>query len=81
MALGRDEVLMGGKVRCPCPVKCLYEPFPPLLHLLCFLQACSVDKGQYITCTLLWYFCSLMLYTDLPFPPFMGLFLFFPATF
>lgn len=31
MALGRDGVLMGEKldVPCPCPVQCLWEPFPP----------------------------------------------------
>lgn len=61
----------GGKVRCPmslsCGVcKCLCEPSPPLLHLLCFLQTCSTDKGPCITCKLLCYFCSLMLYTELP---------------
>lgn len=66
-------------IPCPCPVKCLWEPFPPLLHLFCFLPACSMDKDPSITCKLLCYFCWLMPYTDLPFLPFMGLFVFFPA--
>lgn len=70
MTLGRDEVLIGEKldVPCPCPVKCLWEPFPPLLNLFCFLQMCSMDKDPHITCKLLCYICSLMLYTCLSLP-------------
>lgn len=82
--IGKGWGADGGKVTCPmslcCGVcKCLCEPSPPLLHLLRFLQACSMDRGPCITCKLLCYFCSLMPYTDSPFPPFTGLVLFFPA--
>lgn len=77
--IGKGWGADGGKVRCSMSLSCsmLVGAFPSLLHLFCFLQMCSTDKDPYITCKLLCYFCSLMLFTALPFPPFMGLFLFF----
>lgn len=80
---GRDMVLEGEQLdvapmSLSCGVcKCLCEPFPTLLRLLCFLQTCFIAKGPYITCRLLHYFCSLTLYTNLLFPHFMDLFFFF----
>lgn len=79
--IGKGRDAQGGRDRCSSHVlvlwgvwinACLCEPFPTLLHLLCFLQTCFIAKGLYLTCRLLLYFCSLTLYTNLPFLHFMG---------